>query len=215
MIKKIIDNLSKANGAKVICLSGLPSENSQKIINDIINHFSIPVSEIWQSAESPLSIGEVRNLIKWIVQIPIYGENKIAVLELDNIKHEAANALLKTLEEPPKYAIIVATISEQGKLLPTIKSRVQLYYTPGRQSQDKPKTINGSFAVAFAGCAAEKNNAGQVIDGWISELRPEVRKGRGVNQAEELLEYKSLSQINCNPKILLGNAFLSRYKEQL
>lgn len=215
MINKIIDNLSKTNGAKVICLSGLSSQNSQKIIDSIIDYFSIPVGEIWQPTESPLSIGEVRNLIKWIVQIPISGKNKIAVLALDNIKHEAANALLKTLEEPPKYAIIVATISEQGKLLPTIKSRVQLYYTSGQQLQDKPKTINGSWAVAFAGCAVEKNNAGQVIDGWISELRPEVRKGQGVSQAEELLEYKSLSQINCNPKILLENAFLARYIKQL
>ena len=215
MINNIIDNLTKPNGARVICLSGLSLENSQTVIANITKHFSITAGEVWQAQELPLSITEVRDLTKWIIQKPLSGKDKIVILSLDNIKHEAANALLKTLEEPPNYAIIVATISEQGKLLPTIKSRVQLYYAPGaRQSRSGKKEI-GSLAAAFSTCGVDKTMAEQIMDAWLVELGTDVRDGNNSEDIEKLLEYKSFSQINCNPKILLENAFLVRYKKLL
>ena len=109
----------------------------------------------------------------------------------------------------------MATISEQGKLLPTIKSRVQLYYAPGaRQSRSGKKEI-GSLAAAFSTCGVDKTMAEQIMDAWLVELGTDVRDGNNSEDIEKLLEYKSFSQINCNPKILLENAFLVRYKKLL
>ena len=52
---------------------------------------------------------------------------KIALInDAHQLNKSAANALLKILEEPPNYAIIILTTSELGKILPTIRSRSRL-----------------------------------------------------------------------------------------
>lgn len=214
-MKKIIDNLTKIDGNRSICLTGVAMENCQGTINSIIDSFSIPVSEIWQPISQPVSISEVRNLIRWLSQAPISGKNKIAIVPLDEIKHEAANALLKTLEEPPKYAIIVATIKDKGKLLPTIQSRLQVYYLAPKVKLSGDKSQPGSMAIAFSQCAVNSHDVSQAIDNWLIELEPAIRQGEKVEETQELLEYKMLSQLNCNQKILLENAFLARYEGEM
>lgn len=48
----------------------------------------------------------------------------IIVSDADNLGHEAQNALLKTLEEPPEDTVIVLTVSDENRLLDTVKSRL-------------------------------------------------------------------------------------------
>jgi DNA polymerase-3 subunit gamma/tau len=56
------------------------------------------------------------------------GGKKIVVLsEADRLTPEATNAFLKTLEEPPKYAIFILATTEKHKIIPTILSRCQIF----------------------------------------------------------------------------------------
>jgi len=56
--------------------------------------------------------------------LPIQSHSKVAVIHrVDRMNHRAANALLKTLEEPLPHAKIILTTSEIGSVLPTIRSR--------------------------------------------------------------------------------------------
>ena len=49
---------------------------------------------------------------------------RVAVIDdADRMSNESANALLKTLEEPPSYAVIVLIAADASKILPTIRSR--------------------------------------------------------------------------------------------
>ncbi len=48
----------------------------------------------------------------------------IIIADADNLGHEAQNALLKTLEEPPEDTVIIVTVSDENKLLDTVKSRL-------------------------------------------------------------------------------------------
>ncbi len=57
---------------------------------------------------------------------PMVGRRRVAVIDdADRMSNESSNALLKTLEEPPSYAVIVLIAADASKILPTIRSRCQ------------------------------------------------------------------------------------------
>ncbi|WP_353095579.1 DNA polymerase III subunit delta' [Tissierella praeacuta] len=70
---------------------------------------------------------EIEKLINSMVTAPFEGERKVFVIDdCDMMRTESHNALLKTLEEPPKYVNIILVTSSSSKLLPTILSRCQI-----------------------------------------------------------------------------------------
>ena len=80
---------------------------------------------------SSIKIAQIRNLQSDIIIKP-HGDYKIyTILNSEKMTVEAQNALLKTLEEPPKYAIIILVTNNKEALLDTIKSRCEiLKFTP-------------------------------------------------------------------------------------
>ena len=57
---------------------------------------------------------------------PMLGRRRVAVIDdADRMSTESANAILKTLEEPPPYALIILIAADLGRILPTIRSRCQ------------------------------------------------------------------------------------------
>lgn len=71
-----------------------------------------------------LKIEQIRNLQARIVEKPITSIRKVYVIDdADLMSEESQNCLLKTLEEPPEYAVIILIVSNESKILPTIKSR--------------------------------------------------------------------------------------------
>jgi DNA polymerase-3 subunit delta' len=74
-----------------------------------------------------IRIDEVRALRHDLHMRPFEGDRRVyLVLDADRMNEEAADALLKDLEEPPPYAVIVLVAGELGPLPPTILSRCQL-----------------------------------------------------------------------------------------
>lgn len=73
-----------------------------------------------------LKIGQIRAMQHQVALSPMEGRWKVYILrEMERATTEAANALLKTLEEPPSHAVLLLTASEVEALLPTIVSRCQ------------------------------------------------------------------------------------------
>ena len=71
-----------------------------------------------------IKIGQIRLLQEQISEKPIVSDKKVYIINnSDLMTVEAQNCLLKTLEEPPEYATIVLLLSNENKLLNTIKSR--------------------------------------------------------------------------------------------
>ena len=81
--------------------------------------------------EKPNSIGvdDIRTQINGDIAIkPYSGPRKIYIVnEAEKMTVQAQNALLKTLEEPPRHAIFILATTEKHKILPTILSRCQIY----------------------------------------------------------------------------------------
>lgn len=93
---------------------------------DINNGKSLDIIEI--DAASNRGIDEIRELREKIRFAPTSSHYKIYIIdEVHMLTKEAFNALLKTLEEPPKHAIFVMATTEPHKVLPTILSRVQRF----------------------------------------------------------------------------------------
>ena len=99
------------------------------IATELLNYLTKnPLNVKRVGEEKPLTIEEVRELKEWLYTQPKEGEGKGVLIDgAEEMKREAANALLKTLEEPPKYAYIVLISSNEASLLATIKSRCRTF----------------------------------------------------------------------------------------
>ncbi len=73
-----------------------------------------------------IRIDEVRLLMDWCTRTPSRGAVKVAVIHpADTLNPQSANALLKTLEEPPAGTRLILTCADPELLLPTVRSRCQ------------------------------------------------------------------------------------------
>ncbi len=79
-------------------------------------------------AASNNSVEDIRNLNDQVRIPPQIGNYKVYIIdEVHMLTSAAFNAFLKTLEEPPKYAIFILATTEKHKVLPTILSRCQIF----------------------------------------------------------------------------------------
>lgn len=79
-------------------------------------------------AASNNSVEDIRTLIEQVRIPPQTGKYKIYIIdEVHMLSTAAFNAFLKTLEEPPSYAIFILATTEKHKILPTILSRCQIF----------------------------------------------------------------------------------------
>lgn len=90
------------------------------------NGHSFNIHEL--DAASNNSVDDIRSLIEQVRIPPQAGKYKIYIIdEVHMLSQSAFNAFLKTLEEPPSYAIFILATTEKHKILPTILSRCQIF----------------------------------------------------------------------------------------
>ncbi|MCH7411581.1 DNA polymerase III subunit gamma/tau [Belliella sp. DSM 111904] len=90
------------------------------------NNASFNVHEL--DAASNNSVDDIRNLVEQVRYAPQQGQYKVYIIdEVHMLSNQAFNAFLKTLEEPPKYAIFILATTEKHKIIPTILSRCQIF----------------------------------------------------------------------------------------
>ena len=81
-----------------------------------------------RSKSRKIAVDDIRALEKMMNQSSPEGTWKIGVIvDADRMGDSAANAFLKTLEEPPPHAIFILATTEKHKIIPTILSRCQVY----------------------------------------------------------------------------------------
>jgi DNA polymerase III subunit gamma/tau len=79
-------------------------------------------------AASNNSVDDIRTLVEQVRFSPQAGRYKVYIIdEVHMLSSSAFNAFLKTLEEPPPYAIFILATTEKHKILPTILSRCQIF----------------------------------------------------------------------------------------
>jgi len=94
--------------------------------NDIINN---PDFLCIEPDGNSIKIEQIRKLQKEIQEKPIISNKKVYIIDdADLMTKEAQNCLLKTLEEPPEFAVIILIGSNENAFLPTIKSRCMILH---------------------------------------------------------------------------------------
>ncbi|HOL49359.1 MAG TPA: hypothetical protein PLW07_02165 [bacterium] len=88
-----------------------------------ISSNNYPDVHLLQPEKCNLSIDEVRNIQEQMYTKPYMGRYRIFIIETDWMQAPAANSLLKILEEPPSYGIIIILARNNKNFLPTIVSR--------------------------------------------------------------------------------------------
>ncbi|MHA7878024.1 MAG: DNA polymerase III subunit gamma/tau [Bacteroidota bacterium] len=87
---------------------------------------SLNIYEI--DAASNNSVEDIRTLVEQVRYAPQAGKYKVYIIdEVHMLSNAAFNAFLKTLEEPPSYAIFILATTEKHKIIPTILSRCQIF----------------------------------------------------------------------------------------
>jgi DNA polymerase-3 subunit gamma/tau len=112
----------------VNCLTNGKGEpcNTCEMCRAITEGRALDVIEV--DAASNRGIDEIRNLREKVNYAPNEARRKVYIIdEVHMLTKEAANALLKTLEEPPPHVIFILATTEPQKLLPTILSRCQRF----------------------------------------------------------------------------------------
>ncbi len=141
LIAKLV-NCEKRHTNKKFSEEGEPC-NECRVCTDIDHGRSLGVIEI--DAASNRGIDEIRNLKEDIQAAPVGTTHKVYIIdEAHMLTTPAFNALLKTLEEPPRHAMFVLATTEFDKLPATIVSRVQRFVfkkLPKAKILEKLKTI--------------------------------------------------------------------------
>jgi len=112
--------------AKVINSPDPKKAITDQEFGDVELDVSLNIFEL--DAASNNSVEHVRNLIEQVRFQPQQGKYKVFIIdEVHMLSQSAFNAFLKTLEEPPPYAIFILATTEKHKILPTILSRCQIF----------------------------------------------------------------------------------------
>lgn len=100
--------------------------NTCNSCNSFNNGTSLNIHEL--DAASNNSVDDIRTLVDQIRFAPQAGKYKVYIIdEVHMLSASAFNAFLKTLEEPPSFAIFILATTEKHKILPTILSRCQIF----------------------------------------------------------------------------------------
>lgn len=142
-----------------------------------------------------IKIEQIRYLQEKIAEKPVTSEKKVYIINnSDAMTREASNALLKTLEEPPIYAVLILITDNENKLLVTIKSRcTKINFQPLAEKEIKEyiNTITSD----------EKTMPDNMIKqcqgsiGRLIKIQEEQEKYFMVEQLTEILEKKDITQI--------------------
>lgn len=116
--------------AKTInCTSPTPEGEACNTCNSCVSFdagTSLNIHEL--DAASNNSVDDIRSLVEQVRFAPQAGKYKVYIVdEVHMLSASAFNAFLKTLEEPPSYAIFILATTEKHKILPTILSRCQIF----------------------------------------------------------------------------------------
>jgi len=148
-----------------------------------------------------------------------YSEFKLVIIYLaEKMTTEAANNLLKTLEEPPEYARIILTTKQEKLILPTIMSRCRKIKVPFEESLTVPENYLspdelGKMSVAgkfkWVSEIIESSDLELILTLWQKYFREKMLAGVDTTKIlKEISVGKDLLLTNISVKLLLENLVL-------
>jgi len=132
-----------------------------------------------------IKIEQIREMQTKVAEKPVNSGKKIYIIDdADLMTKEAQNCLLKTLEEPPEYIVIILIVSNENRVLTTIKSRCMKMHFEKISDEEIKKYLN-----EICGIQDFNNNILKMCDGSI---------GKCLDVKDRLNEYKEIENVFSN-----------------
>ena len=126
-----------------------------------------------------IKIEQIRNLQKLIQEKPIISNKKVYIIDnADLMTKEAQNCLLKTLEEPPEYAIIILIGSNENLFLPTINSRCMILHFDKISNEEIKRYLKDNLGI------------NQINEEMLDMFQGSI--GKAMNLKDKQEEYESI-----------------------
>ncbi|MCM8822571.1 MAG: hypothetical protein NC831_07175 [Candidatus Omnitrophica bacterium] len=196
----------KRKNAAIDAARMLECKTSPEICGECYSCKTIPCSNfpdvhLVKPEKRNLSIDEVRTIKEQMHIKPYIGKHRIFIIETDWMQQPAANSLLKIMEEPPTYGILIVLVPNNKNFLPTIVSRAlnlrlnpELEISPGdevilEQVTDLVEKASRKNWIDFFQTAGEisKSSPREEIENIFNALvlieRQSLLKSAGINQS--------------------------------
>jgi DNA polymerase-3 subunit delta' len=148
---------------------------------------------------------KARAVVKFFQQKPMLGKWRVALIDsIDELNHKGANSLLKILEEPPAYCLIILITHNIEKILPTIRSRTQLFMCD-TLSTDQVSSILNQLALGIP--PEEQTFIARICDGRVGYGLDVLKLGGQAFYDAMLDLFRALAQGDFRPLI----PFLTRF----
>lgn len=119
-------------------------------------HLTRPLNDKTKSYKSAVTVDEIRKVNRFLSLTSHDGGYRVAIVDpADDMNVNAANALLKNLEEPPARTLFILIAHSLGRLLPTIRSRCQIVRL-NPLSDDEVSSVLAGFDTALPGNETER-----------------------------------------------------------
>ena len=167
---------------------------------DVGNH---PDTQVVSPSGAWIRIDQIRELQKRIVYRPLEGMRKIVILrEAERMNLEAANCLLKTLEEPPAESVLILLTANLDALLPTIRSRCQIIKFNPLPPNELAVYLNERFHLGEREALSVATLAGGAIGKALTHLK-----------SHDAEEFEANQHVNEEiPEILTGTDRLAAFR---
>lgn len=127
----------------------------------------------------------------------------VVIYDADNMNQEAANALLKLLEEPPERTSFLLTAHSAARLLPTIRSRTAIVAaTPGNSEHSPSELANASLVAAKLALISSYHES-KTLDVEYYNLLNDLHRNAKLTDLAWLSEYGAYAQNVPNYRLLL------------
>lgn len=197
MLAKAIENETLSHSYLFVGTQGigkklLAKEMAKKILS--FDGESHPDFMCIEPEENSIKIAQIRILQKKIQEKPIIADKKVYIIDnADTMTVEAQNCLLKTLEEPPEFAIIILIGSQESAFLTTIKSRCMIVKFGPIQEDKIIQFMKNNYAIEGI-----SQNQLEMFQGSIGKailLKDKQEQYRKIEDMIENLNQKDLIEI--------------------
>ncbi len=158
------------------------------------------------------SIEDARRLKEWAQQRPVREPRRLFIISIEQMLHEAQNALLKLFEEPPKESAFVLIVPSSEHVLPTLRSRFEVVVLHEVARTDAARAFLAlTFAERLKEIAARVKEKDQVwIEGLLSSLETHAHEHTD-REAERILLFvrQYIARRGASPKMLLEHLVLT------
>jgi len=161
-----------------------------------------------QTEKSQISVEEARKVPSFMSLTPAEGAWRVVIVDaVDQLNNNAANALLKIMEEPPAQALLLLVCHEPGAILPTIRSRCRQFLldVPDRPAFEKVLTTVAphievtDYAALYAlaqgspglAITLHKHDGLAHYQGWLKALAPNASDSQRAKFTDSAAAIKS------------------------